>query len=79
MSEPIVIEPLLEPDEARYVMFPIKDHDIWTMYKKSVDSFWVPQECDLSKDLNDWEKLTDDERNFISMVLEYFAASDAIV
>lgn len=79
MSEPIVIEPLLEPDESRYVMFPIKDHDIWTMYKKSVDSFWVPQECDLSKDLNDWEKLTDDERNFISMVLAFFAASDGIV
>jgi len=79
MSEPNVIEPLLEPDDSRYVMFPIKDHDIWTMYKKSVDSFWVPQECDLSKDLNDWEKLTDDEKKFISMVLAFFAASDGIV
>ena len=79
MSEPNVIEPLLESDDSRYVMFPIKDHDIWTMYKKSVDSFWVPQECDLSKDLNDWEKLTDDEKKFISMVLAFFAASDGIV
>ena len=72
-------EPLLTPNDSRYVMFPIVDHDIWKMYKKSVDSFWVPQECDLSKDLNDWEKLTKDEKHFVSMVLAFFAASDGIV
>ena len=76
MSE---IEPLLTPDDSRYVMFPIKDDDIWKMYKKAVDSFWVPQECDLSKDLNDWETLTTDEKHFISMILAFFAASDGIV
>lgn len=72
-------EPLLTANDSRYVMFPIVDNDIWKMYKKSVDSFWVPQECDLSKDLNDWEKLTKDEKHFISMVLAFFAASDGIV
>ncbi len=72
-------EPLLTPDDSRYVMFPIKYDDIWKMYKKAVDSFWVPQECDLSKDLNDWKMLTQDERHFISMVLAFFAASDGIV
>tara|TARA_B100001287_G_scaffold50226_1_gene39273 strand:+ start:12543 stop:13520 length:978 start_codon:yes stop_codon:yes gene_type:complete len=79
MSDTTNSEPLLTPDTSRYVMFPVKDHDIWTMYKKSVDSFWVPQECDLSKDLNDWNKLTKDEKHFISMVLAFFAASDGIV
>ena len=79
MSDSINSEPLLQSDDSRYVMFPIKDHEIWKMYKKSVDSFWVPQECDLSKDLNDWKKLTKDEKNFISMVLAFFAASDGIV
>ena len=79
MSETLNTEPLLTPDVSRYVMFPVKDHDIWTMYKKSVDSFWVPQECDLSKDLNDWNTLTEDEKKFISMVLAFFAASDGIV
>lgn len=72
-------EPLLTANDSRYVMFPIVDNDIWKMYKKSVDSFWVPQECDLSKDLNDWEKLTKDEKHFVSMVLAFFAASDGIV
>ena len=70
---------LLTPSDSRYVMFPIVDNDIWKMYKKSVDSFWVPQECDLSKDLMDWEKLNKDEKHFISMVLAFFAASDGIV
>ncbi len=79
MSDSINSEPLLQSDDSRYVMFPIKDHEIWKMYKKSVDSFWVPQECDLSKDLNDWKKLTNDEKKFISMVLAFFAASDGIV
>ena len=33
------IEPLLQPDENRYVMFPIQYNDIWEMYKRSIDSF----------------------------------------
>jgi ribonucleoside-diphosphate reductase subunit M2 len=49
------------------------------MYKKQVDCFWVAQEVDLSKDLNDWDKLTNDEKHFISMVLAFFAASDGLV
>ena len=79
MSEQNFVEPLLKPDDSRYVMFPIKDNDIWKMYKKSVDSFWVAQEVDLSKDLNDWKSLSQDEKHFISMVLAFFAASDGLV
>lgn len=78
-TETTFIEPLLKPDENRYVMFPIKYDDVWQMYKKSVDSFWIPEEVDLSKDMSDWIKLSDDERNFIKMVLAFFAASDGLV
>lgn len=42
-------------------------------------SFWTVEEVDLSKDLADWDKLTKDERHFISHVLAFFAASDGIV
>ena len=79
MSEPTFVEPLLKPDDSRYVLFPIKDNDVWQMYKKSIDSFWVVQEVDLSKDLGDWDKLTTDEQNFIKMILAFFAASDGLV
>lgn len=84
MSESIIavapfVEPILKPDDSRHVMFPIKYDDIWQMYKRQVDCFWVTQEVDLSKDLVDWAKLTVDEKQFISMVLAFFAASDGIV
>ena len=39
-------------------------------YKWSV--FGVAEEVDLSKDYNDWEKLTDNEKYFIKMVLAFF-------
>ena len=72
-------EPLLVPDDNRFVMFPIKHNDIWEMYKKQIDCFWRAEEIDLSKDLTNWESLNDDERHFISMILAFFAASDGIV
>ncbi len=72
-------EQLLNPDDSRYVMFPIKDQDIWKMYKKQVDCFWRAEEIDLSKDLTDWNGLEKDEKYFISMILAFFAASDGIV
>jgi ribonucleoside-diphosphate reductase subunit M2 len=73
------IDYLLHEDEARYVMFPVRDEDIWKMYKKQVDCFWRAEEVDLSKDLGDWSRLNEDEQYFISMVLAFFAASDGIV
>lgn len=72
-------EPLLVPDDNRFVMFPIKHNDVWEMYKKQVDCFWRAEEIDLSKDLTNWESLNGDERHFISMILAFFAASDGIV
>jgi ribonucleoside-diphosphate reductase subunit M2 len=72
-------EALLTPDDNRFVMFPIKDQDIWKMYKKQVECFWRAEEIDLSKDINHWEALNGDEKHFISMILAFFAASDGIV
>jgi ribonucleoside-diphosphate reductase subunit M2 len=72
-------EPLLVPDDNRFVMFPIKHNDVWEMYKKQVDCFWRAEEIDLSKDLTNWESLNGDEKHFISMILAFFAASDGIV
>ncbi|XP_061397759.1 ribonucleoside-diphosphate reductase subunit M2-like [Musca vetustissima] len=73
------IKPLLKENPKRFVIFPIQYLDIWQMYKKAEASFWTVEEVDLFKDLTDWEKLTDNERFFISHVLAFFAASDGIV
>jgi len=72
-------EPLLAPDDNRFVTFPIKYDDIWDMYKKQVDCFWRAEEIDLTKDLAYWETLEPGEKHFISMILAFFAASDGIV
>ena len=47
MSELSNIEPILQPHDNRYVMFPIEHDDVWQMYKKQVDCFWRAEEVDL--------------------------------
>ena len=66
-------------DKTRFVLFPIKQPEIWDMYKKAEACFWTAEELDLAHDHKDWEKMTDNERHFVSHVLAFFAASDGIV
>jgi ribonucleoside-diphosphate reductase subunit M2 len=74
-----VAEPLLEENPDRFCMFPIKYRDVWEMYKKAEASFWTAEEVDLSSDYAHWEKLTADEKHFVSHILAFFAGSDGIV
>jgi ribonucleoside-diphosphate reductase beta chain len=74
-----VPEPLLMENPDRFVIFPIKHSDLWAKYKQHMAVFWTPEEIDLSKDMKDWEKLTDNERHFIKNILGFFAGSDGIV
>uniref|UniRef100_A0A7S3QML3 Uncharacterized protein n=1 Tax=Dunaliella tertiolecta TaxID=3047 RepID=A0A7S3QML3_DUNTE len=72
-------EPLLDENSDRFCMFPIKFPSIWEMYKKAEASFWTAEEVDLGDDMKHWERLSADEKHFISHVLAFFAASDGIV
>jgi ribonucleoside-diphosphate reductase beta chain len=74
------IEPILQENKDRFVIFPIKHHDIWEWYKKQEACIWTAEEIDLHTDLNDWNnKLNADEKYFIKHILAFFAASDGIV
>lgn len=73
------IEPILQDNPNRFVLFPIKYHNIWEMYKKQMGLFWTAEEIDLGKDLVDWPKLKKDEQHFIKNILAFFAGSDGIV
>tara|TARA_Y100001949_G_C15975608_1_gene325891 strand:- start:919 stop:1896 length:978 start_codon:yes stop_codon:yes gene_type:complete len=74
------LEPILQENNNRFVIFPIEHHDIWEWYKKCEASFWTAEEIDLYQDLTDWKtKLNNDERYFIKHILAFFAASDGIV
>lgn len=76
-AEPL--DPILAPSTDRFTTFPIRYPDLWALYKKAVGSFWTVEEIDLSTDLKDWDGLKFEERNFIKMILAFFAASDGIV
>jgi ribonucleoside-diphosphate reductase beta chain len=63
----------------KFSIFPIENLDLWNFYKKAQTCFWVAEEINLYEDLNDWQKLNESEKKFISMILAFFAQSDVIV
>ena len=74
------MEPLLQENPNRFVLFPIQYPDLWKAYKDARATDWNVEEIDFSKDLHDWEKeLTENDRHFIKHVLAFFAGSDGIV
>ena len=63
------VEPMLNEEENRYVIFPIQHEPFWEMYKKAEANFWTAEELDLSKDLNDFQiKMNEDERYFVVLI-----------
>jgi ribonucleoside-diphosphate reductase subunit M2 len=72
-------KPLLQENPHRFVLFPIQHPDIWHMYKKAKASFWTVEEIDLTTDIVDWARLSNNKRHFLFHVLAFFAASDGIV
>jgi len=72
-------EPLLQDNKDRFVIFPVKHHDIWDWYKKMEACFWTAEEIDLNQDINDWNnKLSQDERFFLKHILTSLASSERI-
>ena len=72
-----MIEPILQENKDRFVIFPIKYDDLWGMYKKQAASFWTAEEIDLKDDK--FDELSEGEQYFIKHILAFFAASDGIV
>lgn len=78
-AKPAVVEPFLRSNPDRFALYPIRDEELWTMYKNAQASSWIAEEVDLSQDFRDFQQLTEGERHFIKQVLAFFAASDGIV
>jgi ribonucleotide reductase beta subunit family protein with ferritin-like domain len=75
------IEEILDPKNNRMTVYPIdpKYTDFWSKYKMQQAALWTAEEIDLSKDYEDFKKLSENEQHFVKMVLAFFAASDTIV
>jgi ribonucleoside-diphosphate reductase subunit M2 len=72
-------EKILRASNDRLVLFPIKYNDLYELYKTSVNSYWTPEEVDLSRDKRDFDDLSPNEQHFIKHVLAFFAAADGLV
>jgi ribonucleoside-diphosphate reductase beta chain len=72
-------EYLLNPENKRYSVHPIKEIEIFNMYQIAKASFWTPEEIDFSEDYSDFEKMSDAAQHFIKMILAFFAVSDGLV
>lgn len=75
--DPILDDPGSECD--RFVLGEIANMQAFNMYKQALASFWVAESCDLSTDYLQFEKLKKQEKDFLLMVLAFFAGSDGIV
>lgn len=72
-------EPILDQESRRFTLFPITYTSLWELYKKQLASFWKAEEIDFSKDREDFESLSENEKHYIKRILGFFAASDGIV
>ena len=73
-------EYLLNSENNRLTIYPIKDTDIWNAYLRQLASFWTAGELDFSKDYDDYKnKLNTNEQYFIKMILAFFSSADTIV
>ena len=53
---------------------------LWEAYKTAQKTFWTTEEVDFTADIPDWiGRINQDERNFLSTILAFFAASNGIV
>ena len=57
-------------------MFPVKQNDVWDLYKISIDCILQAEDIDLSRDYVDWMKLTSDEKYLKKWYLLYIKDSD---
>ena len=72
-------DPILAASSDRLCLFPLRYPDLWDMYKRASASVWFSEEISLADDTKDWERLSDDERRFLTRVLGYFSSVDALV
>lgn len=58
---------------------PIKYPWAYDLYNQAVANTWFPHEIALGEDLEDWKKMTDDERHALSFLMSFFNPAELIV
>jgi len=58
---------------------PIKYQWAYDLYNQAVSNTWFPHEIALGEDLEDWKKMTEDERYALSFLMSFFNPAELIV
>ncbi len=67
------------PLDDRLATFPVGRPETRKFYKLAEANFWVAGAIDFSKDRQQFDKMSTEEKNFLKNILAFFAASDKIV
>ena len=63
----------------RYGLFPIKDEEMYSFYKKQEAAIWSSNEMEFSRDLKDYESLSKPLKRVIDYVNCFFAGTDGLI
>ncbi len=65
------------PDDVN--IHPIRYQWAYDLYNQAVRNTWFPHEIALKEDLDDWSKMTDDERHAVEFLMSFFNPAELIV
>src|SRR3569832_1874690 len=65
------------PDDMN--LHPIRYQWAYDLYNHAVRTTWFPHEIALKEDIQDWEKMTDDERHAVKFLMAFFNPAELIV
>ena len=60
-------EYLLNPENNRLTIYPIKDKEIWQAYMDQLGSFWTAEEIDFHNDASDFMKLNECSKSTVNV------------
>ena len=60
-------------------LHPIKYQWAYDLYQQAVRNTWFPHEIALKEDLQDWAKMTEDERHAVKFLMAFFNPAELIV
>jgi len=58
---------------------PVKYQWAYDLYNQAVANTWFPNEIQLSQDLADWKKMTEEERHAVTFLMSYFNPNELLV
>lgn len=61
------------------VLKPVKYQWAYDLYEQAVANTWFPNEIQLQQDLQDWKKMTEEERHAVTFLVSYFNPNELIV